>query len=113
MDSIYARMGRSVKSRRQDLGWTQEELGETAGLHASYVGQIERGQKKISLDTLMRLAAALRCTAASLLDEPAPRSASWSAKIDALLRDKPDRQRALLYSTLKHMARELKSGGKR
>ena len=113
MDSIYVRMGRSVKARRQALGWTQEELGEASGLHASYVGQIERGQKKVSLDTLMRLAAALRCTAASLLEEAPPRGAGWSAKIDALLRDKPDREKELLYSTLKHMARQLKGRPKR
>lgn len=113
MESIYVRMGRSVKARRQALGWTQEELGEAAALHASYVGQIERGQKKVSLATLMRLSSALRCTAAALLDESPPAGPGWSAKIDALLRDKPEREKALLYSTLKHMARQLKERPRR
>ncbi len=113
VDNIYVRMGRSVKDRRQALSWTQEELGEACGLHASYIGQIERGQKKVSLATLMRLAEALRCSAASLLDEPPQTLSSWSAKIDVLLRDKPESQQALLYSTLRHIAREMKGRSNR
>lgn len=108
MDDIYRLTGRLIRSRRESLGWTQEELGEAAGLHPSYVGQIERGVKKASLKTLAQLAKALGTTMGKLLDEPEPRPRRlWEARIDGLLRDKSPHQKAILYSTLKHLSREL------
>jgi len=110
VEDIYRRLGRSVRQRRLLLGWTQEELGEASGLHPSYIGQIERGIKKVSLRTLSLLAQAFGTTAGDILDEPdpGPRRA-WEARIDALLRDKPSRQKAILYSTLRHLSRQLGS----
>ena len=109
MDDIYAKVGSCVRQRRSSLGMTLEELGERAGLHPSYVGQIERGIKKCSVKTLARLASALGVRLGQLLDEPpsSPRSA-WEAKIDALLRDKSDKQKEILYSTLRHLSKELR-----
>lgn len=108
MDDIYRRVADSVRRGRVRLGWTQEELGESAGLHPSYVGQIERGVKKTSLKTISLLAKALGMTMGELLDEPLPESRRvWEQKIDGLLRDKPARQKALLYSTLRHLSKQL------
>ena len=106
---VYSRVGSSVRARRQGLGWTQEQLGEASGLHPSYIGQIERGTKKVSLLTLTLLAAALNCSTGALLDDapPVPK-ASWSVKIDALLRDKSPGQQELLYSTLRHMSQQFR-----
>lgn len=88
---------------------TQEELGERAELHPSYIGQIERGIKKSSLKTLSFLASALDVRLGELLDEPPGRSrGAWEAKIDALLRDKSDAQKEILYSTLRHLSKELR-----
>lgn len=88
---------------------TQEELGEKAELHPSYVGQIERGIKKSSLKTLACLARALDASLGELLDEPPSRSRNqWQAKIDALLRDKSEAQKEIIYSTLKHLSKELR-----
>lgn len=52
---------------------TQEQLGELAGLHPSYVGQVERGQRTPSIGTLDAMARALGIDAAHLLratDDP-------------------------------------------
>ncbi len=108
MQDIYAKIGSCVRERRLQLGMTQEELGERAELHPSYIGQIERGIKKSSLKTLALLAAALDVRLGELLDESPgrPRSA-WEGKIDALLRDKSDAQKEILYSTLRHLSKEL------
>jgi transcriptional regulator with XRE-family HTH domain len=46
-------------------------LADLAGLHRTYVGSVERGERNISIDNIERLARALGVTAASLLQEPA------------------------------------------
>lgn len=109
MGDIYQQVGNSVRQWRQRLGWTQEELGEAAGLHPSYIGQIERGVKKVSLKTLSLIAAAFGTKMGDILDEPnPPPQRIWEARIDKLLRDKSSHQKELLYSTLRHLSRELR-----
>ena len=109
MEDIYSQVGAVVRARRDRLGWTQEELGEASGLHPSYIGQIERGEKKVSLKTLAALAKALGATLGELLDEPRPDSSNkWAARIDGLLRDKSSQEKEILYSTLRHLSRQMR-----
>ncbi|MDD5656267.1 MAG: helix-turn-helix transcriptional regulator [Elusimicrobia bacterium] len=109
MEDIYRKVGLRVRARRRELGWTLEELGEACGLHPSFVGQIERGVKKASLRTVAALAAALRIGVGVLVDDTAFAPEVWEARIGALLRDKSSHQKEILYSTLRHLSRELKS----
>jgi len=62
-----AAFGQNVRGIRLKLGWSQEELAERAGLHRTYIGSIERGERNISLDNIIRLALALRTTPSALL----------------------------------------------
>ena len=88
---IYSALGSSVRAHRKKHAWSQEELGERAGLHPSYIGQIERGTKKISLATLEKLSAALKVKIADLLQEKAPESkpSSWESRILGIVKDRP------------------------
>jgi transcriptional regulator with XRE-family HTH domain len=54
-----ARFGQAVRTRRLELGLSQEGLAERSSLHRTYVGGIERGERNISLLNLLRLATAL------------------------------------------------------
>ena len=51
--------GEQVKAARNARDWTQEELGDHAGMHRTYVGAIERGEKNLSLLKMNQLALAL------------------------------------------------------
>ncbi|MDA8282378.1 MAG: helix-turn-helix transcriptional regulator [Actinomycetota bacterium] len=51
--------GDRLRARRRQRGWTLERLGEEAGLHWTYVGSVERGERNVSLVNIVRLAAAL------------------------------------------------------
>jgi transcriptional regulator with XRE-family HTH domain len=65
--TITVRFGTAVRARRLAIGISQEELASRAGLHRTYVGDVERGVRNISLNNIRRLAAALGCRASELL----------------------------------------------
>src|SRR5437764_14731308 len=51
--------GAAVRSRRDHLGISQEELAGRAGLHRTYISDVERGARNVSLESIYRLATAL------------------------------------------------------
>ena len=63
------RFGKRLRQLRQSSGWTQEELAERAGLHPTYIGGIERGERNLGFDNIIRLARALREPPASLFTD--------------------------------------------
>ena len=63
--------GTVVRQRRLAQHWSQEALAERSGLHRNYIGGIERGERNVGLDNILRLAAALDVSPADLFIEPA------------------------------------------
>jgi transcriptional regulator with XRE-family HTH domain len=63
-NKIFARI---LVKERKSAGLSQEELAENAGLHRTYVSQIERGLKSPTLVVFIRLAHALNLKASDLL----------------------------------------------
>jgi transcriptional regulator with XRE-family HTH domain len=58
---IYRLLGESIRSRRKKARLSQEQLAEKADLTRNYIGDIERAEKKITLETLAKIAKALKC----------------------------------------------------
>ncbi len=56
---IRERFGFAVKDRREALGLTQEEFAERAGIHRTYLSDIERGTRNVSLVNIERVAQGL------------------------------------------------------
>lgn len=66
-ESARLRFARKLKQRRLELELSQEGLAEIAGLHRTYVGSVESAERNISIDSMERLAAALRVDVVQLL----------------------------------------------
>jgi transcriptional regulator with XRE-family HTH domain len=58
--SLPESVGNRIRELRKAKGWTQEQLAEAAGLHYSYIGGVERGDRNISLETLEKIILALK-----------------------------------------------------
>lgn len=59
MENVLRSVGAQVRTFRKAQGISQEKLAERAGLHFTYVGGVERGERNISLENLNRIAKGL------------------------------------------------------
>jgi CheY-like chemotaxis protein len=86
---LKLRFGTSIKLWRGRLGISQEELAGRAGLHRTYVSDIERGARNVSLESVEKLARALKVSAATLFT--ASETGTADELVDILLvEDSPD-----------------------
>ncbi len=69
---IRTTLAQKMRFLRFTRGWSQEVLAELAGLHRTYISQIERGQVNVSVDNLEKLADAFELPVPELLTPPSP-----------------------------------------
>ncbi len=67
---LYA-FGRRLAALRDEAGLTQEGLAHAAGLHWTYVGQVERGERNLTYKNVLKLARGLGVEPTALLPEGA------------------------------------------
>jgi transcriptional regulator with XRE-family HTH domain len=60
------RFGKRVRSLRERAGLSQEQLAEKAGIHRTYLGGVERGERNLGLKNVYRIAEALGVSVAEL-----------------------------------------------
>lgn len=65
----YIDLGRRIREERQKLNLTQEKLSESINVSTTYIGQIERGERCPTLDTLIRISNSLGVSIDYLLRE--------------------------------------------
>lgn len=59
MNSISKVVGKRLRNYRKLLGLSQEKLAEKAGVHQTYIGQLERGEKNATIESIEAVADAL------------------------------------------------------
>ncbi|RRJ85699.1 XRE family transcriptional regulator [Gulosibacter macacae] len=62
-------VGDNLRRYRQGKGWSQEEFAHELGVHRTYMGSLERGERNLSLRSVERLAASLGMEPLELLSE--------------------------------------------
>lgn len=79
MSQITKELGERLRALRLAAGLTQEKLAERADVHATYVGQLERGEKNATVESVCKLTRALGTDPAALFahlpgaaSQPAP-----------------------------------------
>ncbi len=88
--SLQVRLGTAIRMHRQQLGITQEELAWRADMHRTYVADIERGGRNVTLRSVGHLANALKVSVADLLSSnygavEAPTKASDADRLGEIL----------------------------
>lgn len=68
-DDVLRILARNIRSARKARGVTQEQLGELADLHRTYVCDVERGARNVTLKTLLAFAQALGTTVSQLTSQ--------------------------------------------
>lgn len=59
-----------MRSLRQTKALSQEQLADLCGLHRTYIGSVERGERNISIDNMERIAEALKTPLGTMLSPP-------------------------------------------
>lgn len=67
-NEFYLKLGKKIYSLRRKLGLSREKFAELAGMNDYYLGEIERGEKKASIDTLFKISNLLNIKLHELLN---------------------------------------------
>ncbi len=61
------RIGIAIRNARLRREWSQEQLAFECGLHRTYIGAVERGEKNLTLKNLIKVAKSLDTLASELM----------------------------------------------
>jgi transcriptional regulator with XRE-family HTH domain len=65
--NIQAALGARIRHLRKEREWSQEDLAAASDLHWTYIGQVERGERNLTLQSLKAIAKALNLKMSELL----------------------------------------------
>ncbi len=103
MSDIAKAVGQRIRNYRTQKGLSQEKLAELCGCHPTYIGQLERGEKNATLESIERVTAALGVSLSKLfekLDGQADVSHNIPLACYELLSAKPRDEQEQLYKIL-------------
>ena len=75
-------LGQRLRALRKQRGFSQERLGERSSLSGKFIGEVERGEKSISIDSLYHVSVALEIPLRELTDVRADRQAAVPTEED-------------------------------
>ena len=76
-ETMKAEIGRRLRARREQAGYTREQLGELSGLSPRFIANVELGDSTFSLDSLITVCNVLSCSSDELLFGGAIDRAAW------------------------------------
>ncbi len=62
-------IGSKIRKLRENKGWSQEQLAFECKLHRTYIGSVERGERNITILTLIRIAKTLNVSVSEILKD--------------------------------------------
>lgn len=102
MSYIATIVGQRLRQRRRELGYSQETTAEKADLHPTYIGQVERGEKNATIESLERICLALDLPMEDLFSEIVATDSRYlvAQKCYDLILNQPPSDQKKLYSLL-------------
>ena len=104
MSDIAKIMGQRIRNYRTKKGLSQEKLAELAGCHPTYIGQLERGEKNATLESVEKIASAMDISLSELFDKLGKSGGdNIAAKCYDLVASKNEAEQKQLYKMLQEM----------
>ena len=104
MSDIAKIIGQRIRNYRTQKGLSQEKLAELAGCHPTYIGQLERGEKNATLESVEKIASAMDISLSELFDKLGKSgSSNIAAKCYDLVASKNEAEQKQLYKMLQEM----------
>jgi transcriptional regulator with XRE-family HTH domain len=104
MSDIAKIIGQRIRNYRTQKGLSQEKLAELAGCHPTYIGQLERGEKNATLESVEKIASAMDISLSELFDKLGKSgSNNIAAKCYDLVASKNEAEQKQLYKMLQEM----------
>ena len=104
MRDIAKIIGQRIRNYRTQKGLSQEKLAELAGCHPTYIGQLERGEKNATLESVEKIASAMDISLSELFDKLGKSgSNNIAAKCYDLVASKNEAEQKQLYKILQEM----------
>ena len=69
MSDITKILGQRIRNYRTAKGLSQEKLAELSGCHHTYIGQIERGEKNATIESIEKISSALNISLSKLFEK--------------------------------------------
>ena len=100
----YKKLGERIRTERLRLNLTQTQLAENAGISDTYMGAIERGERSLILDTLVRLVNRHGVTVDYLLSDPVTNSdANLLAQFKQVIDCQPLKRKQMAINVLRNI----------
>ena len=104
MSDIAKIIGQRIRNYRTQKELSQEKLAELAGCHPTYIGQLERGEKNATLESVEKIASAMDISLSELFDKLGKSgSNNIAAKCYDLVASKNEAEQKQLYKMLQEM----------
>ncbi len=104
MSDIAKIIGQRIRNYRTQKGLSQEKLAELAGCHPTYIGQLERGEKNATLESVEKIASAMDISLSELFNKLGKSGGdNIAAKCYDLVASKNEAEQKQLYKMLQEM----------
>lgn len=98
-------IGERLRAYRNQKGWSQEEMAERAGFHPTYIGQLERGEKNATVESISRVSNALGIPLSVLFENisPQPKQRDIPAQCYEIIQKQPLKDQEVLLKMLRNV----------
>lgn len=88
MNDMIKLIGERIRNLRKERNWTQEELAYRANIHRSHLGEIERGETNVTVESIAKIASAFEITLEDIFRHLQPSNKNKGNDTLALLMNK-------------------------